>query len=63
MRNATIEVEVREEMAQELQDTVQRMHEEFSARLRDQVREPIMITGQTLIPVLCLGQRWGSQDR
>ena len=37
MRNATVEVEVREEVAKEMQETIQRMHADFSRRFQDQV--------------------------
>jgi kinesin family protein 20 len=38
MRNATIESEVREEAAQEMQEALQRMHADFSKMFQDQVR-------------------------
>ena len=37
MRNATIEMDVREEVAQEMQATIQRMHDDFAQRLQEQV--------------------------
>jgi kinesin family protein 20 len=37
MRNAAIEVEVREEVAQEMQDTLQRMQEDYAKRYQQQV--------------------------
>ena len=37
MRNATVEVEVREEVAREMQETIQKMHESFNLRLQEQV--------------------------
>ena len=36
MRNASIEVEVREEVAREMQETVQKMHVDFTQRFQDQ---------------------------
>ena len=38
MRNASIEVEVRDEVAREMQETVQKMHVDFTQRFQDQVR-------------------------
>ena len=37
MRNASIEVEVREEVAREMQDTLQKMHVDYTKRFEDQV--------------------------
>ncbi|WVQ68264.1 uncharacterized protein L199_006471 [Kwoniella botswanensis] len=37
MRNASIEVEVREEVAKEMQESLQRMHDDFSKHLSEQV--------------------------
>lgn len=41
MRNAAVESEVREEAAKEMQDAIQRMHDDFSKRLQEQVSCPI----------------------
>lgn len=38
MRNASIEVEVREEVTREMQETLAKMHADFAARLQTQVR-------------------------
>ena len=38
MRNATIEAEVREEAAQEMQEALKRMHTDFAKMFQDQVR-------------------------
>jgi hypothetical protein len=40
MRNATIESEVREEAAQEMQEALQRMHNDFSKMYQDQASPP-----------------------
>ncbi|ORY35365.1 P-loop containing nucleoside triphosphate hydrolase protein [Naematelia encephala] len=37
MRNATVEVDVREEVSREMAETMQKMHAEFNQRLQDQV--------------------------
>jgi len=37
MRNASVEAEVREEVAKEMQETIQRMHDDFAKRLQQQV--------------------------
>ncbi|WVW85845.1 hypothetical protein I302_107883 [Kwoniella bestiolae CBS 10118] len=37
MRNASVEVEVREEVAKEMQESLQRMHDDFSKQLSEQV--------------------------
>ncbi len=37
MRNASIEVEIREEVAREMQDTLQEMHVDFTQRFEEQV--------------------------
>ncbi|WVR07361.1 hypothetical protein IAU60_004402 [Kwoniella sp. DSM 27419] len=37
MRNASIEVEVREKVAKEMQETLQKMHEEFGRQLNEQL--------------------------
>jgi histone H3/H4 len=37
MRNATIEAEVREEAAQEMQEALKKMHADFAKMFQDQV--------------------------
>lgn len=37
MRAAAIEVEIREEVAREMQESMQRIHKEFSQRLNEHV--------------------------
>jgi kinesin family protein 20 len=37
MRNASVEVEVREEVAKEMQQAIARMQDDFSKRLQEQV--------------------------
>jgi kinesin family protein 20 len=46
MRNAAIESEVRQEVAMEMQDTIQQMHDEWSKRLEDEVSS--LATGRRL---------------
>jgi hypothetical protein len=40
MRNATIEAEVREEAAQEMQEALKQMHSDFAKLFQEQVRQP-----------------------
>ncbi len=39
MRNASIEAEVREEVAKEMQETIEKMHDDYQKRLQQQVSE------------------------
>ncbi|KAL7420661.1 hypothetical protein Q5752_004612 [Cryptotrichosporon argae] len=57
LRNASIEVEVREEVAREMQQTIQRMHADFAQRLQDataagdlKADEKLDILSRTLAP-------------
>jgi kinesin family protein 20 len=51
MRNATIEMDVREEIAQEMQATIQKMHDDFAQRLQEQVSNALRAQSRTCLTV------------